>query len=213
MQREKRTLGATEGIDGRQVRKARSREGILAAAGRLLAKQGIAKTSVAEVTAEAGRTVGGFYGHWASKEELFTEALTRAYRESWSNLLARHAGAATPLERGVGVLRAYLSRSHRDGIDPGCPIPRVAPEAESLSEELREAFGAETEAFTEALAAKVDGKGRRAVALGMIALMYGGVSMARAVKGTPLADEMLRACREFGALALQAANGSSVDKK
>ncbi len=173
---------------------------------------------MAEVTNEAGRTVGGFYGHWESKEALFTEALTRAYRASWSNLLARHANAATPLERGIGVLRAYLSRSHRDGVDPGCPIPRVAPEAESLGEELRGAFAAETDAFADELAAKVDGQRRRTVALGMIALMYGGVSMARAMKGTPLADEMLRACRELGALALRHANttagaaNGSVDK-
>ena len=32
----------------------------------------------------------------------------------------------------------------------------------------------------------------------MIALMYGGISLARAVKGAELSDEILRACRAFG---------------
>lgn len=198
--------------DGRRARKARTREAILEAAGRLLSRQGIERTSVAEVTGEAGRTVGGFYGHWDSKEELFTEALRRAYRASWKNLLARHGTqGATSLDRGVAILRAYLSRSHRDGDDdPGCPIPRVAPEAERLGGELREVFAEETGTFADELAARVGGK--RAVALGMIALMYGGVSMARAVKGTPLADEILRACRELGGLALGNA-GARLDKK
>jgi hypothetical protein len=27
--------------------------------------------------------------------------------------------------------------------------------------------------------------------------MYGGISLARATRGTPLSDEMLKACRDF----------------
>lgn len=196
--------------DGRTARKARTREAILAAAGRLLSLRGIERSSVAEVTARAGRTVGGFYGHWDSKEDLFAEALRATYRKSWKNLLERHGSGATALDRGAGILRAYLSRSHRDGGEDACPIPKIAPEAERLGDDIRDVFADETDAFAEELGARVPGK--RAVALGMIALMYGGVSMARAVKGTPLSDEILRACKQLGALAIGAA-ATSVDKK
>jgi TetR/AcrR family transcriptional repressor of nem operon len=36
------------------------------------------------------------------------------------------------------------------------------------------------------------------VAIAAVALMYGGLSLARAVAGTPLSDEILKACRAAG---------------
>jgi TetR/AcrR family transcriptional repressor of nem operon len=39
---------------------------------------------------------------------------------------------------------------------------------------------------------------RRALAIGLLALMYGGLTLARAVKGTGLSDEVLHACRALG---------------
>ncbi len=44
---------------------------------------------------------------------------------------------------------------------------------------------------------------RRQRALGVIALLCGGLSLARALKGTPLSDEMLEACRALGRAALR----------
>ncbi len=55
-------------------RKSRTRERILAAAGRILAERGPGDPAVAEVMAAAGMTVGGFYAHFASKEALMLEA-------------------------------------------------------------------------------------------------------------------------------------------
>ena len=49
---------------------------------------------------------------------------------------------------------------------------------------------------------------RRALAIGLVALMYGGLSLARAVKGTELSDEVLRACRALGAAAIRGAAGA-----
>jgi len=37
--------------------------------------------------------------------------------------------------------------------------------------------------------------------------MYGGLSLARAVKGTELSDEVLRACRALGAAAARGGRG------
>jgi TetR/AcrR family transcriptional repressor of nem operon len=48
---------------------------------------------------------------------------------------------------------------------------------------------------------------RRLLAIGLIALMYGGLSLARAVKGTDLSDEVLRACRALGAAAARGGKG------
>jgi TetR/AcrR family transcriptional repressor of nem operon len=48
---------------------------------------------------------------------------------------------------------------------------------------------------------------RRMLAIGLVALMYGGLSLSRAVKGTDLSDEVLRACRALGAAAVRGAKG------
>jgi TetR/AcrR family transcriptional repressor of nem operon len=48
---------------------------------------------------------------------------------------------------------------------------------------------------------------RRALAIGLVALMYGGLSLSRAVKGTELSDEVLRASRALGAAAIRGATG------
>jgi TetR/AcrR family transcriptional repressor of nem operon len=39
----------------------------------------------------------------------------------------------------------------------------------------------------------------RTAALGLVALLYGGLSLARATRGTALSDEILAACRLAGA--------------
>ncbi len=41
------------------------------------------------------------------------------------------------------------------------------------------------------------------MALALVALMYGGLSLAPALRGTELSDEMLRACRVLGAAAIR----------
>jgi TetR/AcrR family transcriptional repressor of nem operon len=43
------------------------------------------------------------------------------------------------------------------------------------------------------------------VALGLVALMVGGLSLARALRGTPLSDEVLKAARALGAQATRGA--------
>jgi TetR/AcrR family transcriptional repressor of nem operon len=45
------------------------------------------------------------------------------------------------------------------------------------------------------------------LAIGLVALMYGGLSLSRAVKGTDLSDEVLRACRALGAAAVRGVKG------
>jgi TetR/AcrR family transcriptional repressor of nem operon len=41
------------------------------------------------------------------------------------------------------------------------------------------------------------------MAIGLVALMYGGLSLSRALRGTELSDEVLRACRALGAAAIR----------
>jgi TetR/AcrR family transcriptional repressor of nem operon len=48
---------------------------------------------------------------------------------------------------------------------------------------------------------KGHGVSRHYLALGLVALMYGGLSLSRALRGTDMSDEVLKACRALGKLA------------
>ena len=71
---------------------AENRRRILDAAGRLFREKGFDSVSVAEVMKAAGLTHGGFYGHFASKDDLVAQTLAHVLAPS----------------TGGGDLRAYL---------------------------------------------------------------------------------------------------------
>ncbi|APR86689.1 Transcriptional regulator, TetR family protein [Minicystis rosea] len=188
-------------MNAKTEQKQRTHEAILESAARLLRERGLRAPSVADVMGGAGLTVGGFYAHFQSKDALFDEVLRRTYRAMWERMLGQVKGE-TANERALSVLRRYLSRSHRDGAEEGCPLPATVGEVSAAGEPFRGTLAAELDAYADAYASLLPGPNARRTALGLIALMYGGLSLARAVQGTPLSDAILAACRELGAAAL-----------
>jgi TetR/AcrR family transcriptional repressor of nem operon len=186
--------------------KERSHQDILASAARLLRSKGVSGARVADVMAGAGLTVGGFYAHFASKEALIDEVLRRTARELRAGLFARLDDKPVA-ERAEVVLKRYLSVRHRDEPDTGCPFVSITSEIATQHEAHRAVLGEQFGLLASELEPLMPGRGgsARTVALGMAALMYGGLSMARALGKTELSDEVLRACRSLGRLALSAA--------
>ena len=182
--------------------KLKSREAILASAAALLCERGIKASSVTDVMKGAGLTVGGFYNHFASKEHLFAETVRNGAREVWYRLLSSAAGDS-PRERAMSVIRRYLSRKHRDNPEGGCLLPSAAPEIAREGKRYRGALEAELSGFVALFANMLDaGAESRERAIALIALLYGALSLSRAVAGTPLSDEFLRAAKKMGEQAL-----------
>lgn len=187
-------------MNSKTEQKQKSHQAILDSAATLLRQRGIHASSVLDVMKGAGLTVGGFYGHFDSKEQLFTATLRHAAGEMWDRLL-RSATGSTPRERVLGVLGRYLSRKHRDTPQDGCFLPNVAAEVARAGEPYRSALAAELGRFVDTLAELLgSGPGSRETALGLIALMYGALSLSRTLAGTPLSDEFLAAAKRLGAL-------------
>jgi len=186
--------------------KERTHQDILASAARLLRSKGVSGARVADVMAGAGLTVGGFYAHFASKEALIDEVLRRTARELRAGLFARLDDKPAAARAEV-VLKRYLSVRHRDEPDTGCPFVSITSEIATQHEAHRDVLGEQFGLLASELEPLVPGRGTsaRTFALGMAALMYGGLSMARALGKTELSDEVLRACRSLGRLALSAA--------
>ena len=190
-------------MNAKAEQKTRTHGVILESAARLLRERGIAGARVADVMSGAGLTVGGFYAHFESKEALVRDTLRRTAAEMRERLFHR-LDEKPPDSRAVVVVKRYLSALHRDQPAPGCPLPAVAGEIGTTAPEYGEVLAEQVEAMTEGLRDQLRGPSRRQVALALVALMYGGLTLARAVSGTPLSDELLKACRSAGELMTRA---------
>ena len=183
--------------------KERTHETILASAARLVREKGISGASVGEVMKGAGLTVGGFYAHFGSKDELVDEAMRRT-GQGIRDLLFARLEEKPAAARAEVVLKRYLSALHRDEFGQGCSLPAVVGEVGTTAPQHRQVLSEQLEALAESFETVLPSGTavpRRYVALGLVALMYGGLSLARAVRGTELSDELLRACRALGARA------------
>ncbi len=190
-------------MNAKVERKERSHETILDSAAALVRERGIAGATVGEVMKRAGMTVGGLYAHFASKEELVDEAIRRTAASLRDRLFAK-IGDKPASDRAEVLLKRYLSAAHRDERTMGCPLPAVVGEIGTTSSEhkevLAELVGALSDRMAEHLP-KDKALPPRTIALGLLALMVGGLSLARALRGTDLSDEVIRACRQLGATA------------
>ena len=187
--------------------KQKSREAISTSAAALLRQRGIKASSVMDVMKGAGLTVGGFYNHFASKEELFVETLRNASSANWDHLL-KSAKGDSPRSRTLSVVRQYLSSKHRDNKETGCLLPSAAPEVAREGEPYRSALEKELSGLVSSLAKMLGGGVEsRERALGLIALMYGALSLSRAVADTRLSDEFLRAGKKLAEEVLAGEDG------
>lgn len=172
-------------------RKSETRKRILAAAGRVLAERGPGDPAVAEVMAEAGLTVGGFYAHFASKDALMLEAFRQLLRVR-RDRLAQVDQSLTGRERRVLLAAFCLSRRHRDDADERCPLPSSLAEIARLPDGFRQTLAEHIELIT----AQMSGTPEEGdVALADLALMIGGLALARALGPGELSDRVLRAAK------------------
>lgn len=192
-------------MSGTADRKEKSRERILASAGARIREKGISATSVADVMDGAGMTVGGFYAHFPSKDALVAETVRSALCESVEGRTLA-AGDRWGADWVRTVSRAYLSRAHRDNPGAGCPLPATAGEIAAADEPVKEALAEGVEFNIREISLHLEEAGSseaRSEALASLAMMVGGLTLARAVKGTPLSDELLKACRDHIARCLR----------
>jgi TetR/AcrR family transcriptional regulator, transcriptional repressor for nem operon len=191
-------------MNAKVERKERSHETILESAARLVRERGISGASVGDVMKGAGMTVGGFYAHFASKEDLVDEALRRTAGELLARLFAR-IEEKPAADRAEVIVKRYLSAAHRDEQTMGCPLPAVVGEIGTTAGQHGKVLAELVETLSGRMAEHLP-KGKttasvRALAIGLVALMVGGLTLSRALRGTELSDEVLRACRQLGATA------------
>ena len=107
--------------------KTRTRERIVRNAARKLRTEGLSGPGVASVMKASGLTVGGFYKHFGSKDELLADAIAQGFSEL-SEKVHSSLQDVPPQDRWKEVVRWYLSPEHCNHPGTGCPIVTLAPE-------------------------------------------------------------------------------------
>jgi len=106
--------------------KTRTRERIIRNAARKLRAEGLSGPGIESVMKASGLTVGGFYKHFRSKDELLAEAIAQAFSELSEKVSSLQD--VPPQDRWKEIVRWYLSAEHCNHPDTGCPVVTLAPE-------------------------------------------------------------------------------------
>jgi TetR/AcrR family transcriptional repressor of nem operon len=173
--------------------KQQTRQKVLQVAARAIRAEGPHKVAVAKVMARAGLTVGGFYAHFASKDDLIAAAIDEMFAEGTSRL---ETGDLPPAEALGAYIDFYLSPTHRDARATGCPMPSLAADLPRLTPTARERFAAGVQRVRSRLAEKLALLGHvadaEADASSMVAELVGAVSLARAEPDPAASDAILQ---------------------
>jgi len=140
--------------------KARNREKILAMAARSIREHGGDTSGIGMVMKKAGLTKGGFYRHFASKDDLFVEAVARAFDEMGTGML--EAAKSAPEGQALrAIIERYLSTGHANSPGMGCVLAALGPELTRKPLSVRKRIEAVREAYRERLLPFVPGRTRQ----------------------------------------------------
>jgi TetR/AcrR family transcriptional repressor of nem operon len=177
--------------------KQRTRARVLQEASRLLRMNGPDKLGVADVMRGAGLTHGGFYAHFASKDELVARAIDEMFVEALARFEQVTSGRSAA-EGMTGYIDRYLSGTHRDARDRGCPLAAMSTDIPRLHLEARDGFERGAAQLASAIAGKLHEMGHAApgqLAVSVLSELVGAMVMARSITDAERSAAVLQASR------------------
>jgi len=176
-----------------KAQKAKTHRRIVAIASKRFREKGLAGFGIAELMKEAGLTVGGFYKHFDSRDELVAEAVSSAFGD-WQRRV--DAAASGGLSASFAeLIDDYLSDVHRKNPGTGCAFSALAPEIGRSDERTRALASEQLRKDLELIAALLQGKDKRAArsrAILTFSALVGAMVLARAVSDEALSHEILK---------------------
>src|ERR1700723_3410820 len=112
--------------------KAETHTRIVSVAAKRFRELGLEGIGVADVMKEAGVTVGGFYKHFDSRDELVVEALATAFQDL--DVWEEHVEGLPQL------VRNYLTEGHRDAPGTGCAMGALLGDMTRGSKSVRAVY-------------------------------------------------------------------------
>lgn len=187
---------------------AENRGKILHTAAQLFREKGFDGIGIADLMKKVGLTHGGFYGHFASKEDLMVQTCAYAVDEILQQGQAvqglgeqgQTARTTTKGSKYKAFIARYLSAEHRDNPGSGCLMAALGADAARQSPVIKQAF---TQSFKRLLGALMNllpetktEAAKREEALLTLASLVGAQVIARAVDDPQLSEEILRVVRK-----------------
>jgi TetR/AcrR family transcriptional repressor of nem operon len=179
--------------------KAENHEKILAMAARSFRENGGDSSGIGTVMKKAGLTKGGFYRHFKSKDDLFVEAVARAFDEMGRGMLevAKSAPEGQALR---AIIEHYLSPRHANSPGMGCVFSALGPELARKPLSVRKRIEASREAYRERLLPFVPGQTREEKVAKFQLLfpsMAGVLTGVRLTSSPQMREQMLTEARKF----------------
>ena len=174
------------------VQKARTHKRIVAIASKRFREKGLAGFGIAELMKEAGLTVGGFYKHFDSRDELVAEAVSAAF-SIWQRQKEAAEYGGQPFSFAE-LIDDYLGDVHRKNPGTGCAFSALAPEIARSDKRIRALASEQVRNDLELIVGLLPGKDRRAArsrAILTFSALVGAMSLARAVSDESLSREIL----------------------
>jgi TetR/AcrR family transcriptional regulator, transcriptional repressor for nem operon len=179
--------------------KARNHENILSVAARSFRERGGDSSGIGMVMKRVGLTKGGFYRHFKSKDDLFVEAVARAFDEMGRGMVAV-ARSAPEGQALRAIIDRYLSARHANSPGTGCVLSALGPELARKPLSVRKRIEASQAAYRERLLPFVPGQTREeklAKYMVLFPSMAGVLTMARFASDPQRRERMLMEARNF----------------
>lgn len=176
--------------------KKRTHAKVIAAAGQVFRREGYGGAGIDALTKAAGVTNGAFYGHFRSKSDAFRVAVLAGLEE------LRLGVSAFKAEHPQGWLKNfvnyYLGYKRTCNLGESCALPSLSADVMRTDKETRDAYTEELERIIAEIAAGLpegaptdhEGTPRDDQAILLLALLTGGVTLARAVSDPGLSEKI-----------------------
>jgi TetR/AcrR family transcriptional regulator, transcriptional repressor for nem operon len=177
-------------------RKEEGRKRVLTGAARGFRRHGYGGLGVDGLAKEAGVTSGGFYAHFRSKSAAFRDVVASGMGDLRQGIERLRTGKGSGWR--TAFVDFYLGERLSCDLADSCALQSLTTEVARADADARDAYTAELRSIIEAATVCGDGgqEAARADAIAMLALLSGGVSIARAVSDPALAQEIARAVHD-----------------
>jgi TetR/AcrR family transcriptional repressor of nem operon len=179
--------------------KAKNHERIVSVAARSFREHGGDSSGIGKVMKTVGLTKGGFYRHFESKDDLFVEAVTRAFDEMGNGMV--EVAQSAPEGRALpAMIERYLSVRHANSPGVGCVLSALAPELARKPLPVRKRIEASLDAYRERLLPFIPGRTREEklkTCRLLFSSMAGVLMIARMISDPEIREQRLVEARKF----------------
>jgi len=182
----------------RPEHKIETHEKIVKDASRRVRAEGLNGAAVAAVMRDAGLTHGGFYKHFASKDELLIESLKEGFQDIIASLV--HAAEQSPPgEAWKTIVKTYLRPEMSEHPEHGCPLATLGPELARVDKRMKPQIVTELVNYKSRMVPFMPGRrtaDKERAFFAIFSTMIGAVALGRLLPD-PVRDRVLANAQDF----------------